>query len=270
MAEGDFETSLETATIPAAEVSLLDRILTEGRLTPRVSAAAVIDATETEEARRLATAKQAEDARNAQGARVKAVGMVDEFVSRVVSQQPRGNANTTQLIEKCIADLDAKISKQLNEVIHYKDFQTLEAAWRGLNEFVINTETGTMLKLRLLNVTKNDLAKDLNSATEFDQSALFKKIYEDEYGTFGGNPYSVMIADYEFGQSNEDIELLEKISHVAASAHAPFIAAAAPTMFFMDGFSDIPAPRDLAKIFESTTSPAGPRSAKVRTAATSP
>ena len=114
------------------------------------------------------------------------------------------------------------------------------------------TETGTQLKLRLMNATKAELLKDLKSAVEFDQSALFKKVYEEEYGTFGGNPYSMLVGDYEFGPSSEDILFLTKISNVAAAAHAPFVASVSPAMFFMDSFTELPAPRDLAKIFESS------------------
>ncbi len=116
----------------------------------------------------------------------------------------------------------------------------------------MNSETGTMLKLRLMNVTKDELLSDMEKATEFDQSALFKKVYEEEYGTFGGNPFTVLVGDYEFGRHPQDISTLEKISGVAAAAHAPFVAAASPKLFDMDSFVELGIPRDLAKGFEST------------------
>jgi len=151
-----------------------------------------------------------------------------------------------------IAALDQEVDEGLNEVMHHEAFCKLESSWRGLHYLVSRAETGTMLKLRLLNATKDEIQKDLERAVEFDQSVQFKKIYEEEYGTFGGSPYSVLIGDYEFGRSPQDIKWLEKMSNVAAAAHAPFIAAASPQMFDMDSFEDLSNPRDLAKIFEST------------------
>ncbi len=155
-------------------------------------------------------------------------------------------------IKAQIARIDEQISAQLNEIMHSPEFQKLEASWRGLHYLVMNTETGTMLKLRLMNVTKEELLSDIEKATEFDQSALFKKVYEEEYGTFGGNPFTVLVGDYEFGRHPQDIATLEKLSNVAAAAHAPFIAAASPKLFDMDSFTELGIPRDLAKGFEST------------------
>jgi type VI secretion system protein ImpC len=155
-------------------------------------------------------------------------------------------------INQRIAALDQEVDQGLNEVMHHDAFCKLEASWRGLHYLVSRAETGTMLKLRLLNATKDEIQRDLERAVEFDQSVQFKKIYEEEYGTFGGSPYSVLIGDYEFGRSPQDIKWLEKMSNVAAAAHAPFIAAASPQMFDMDSFDELGNPRDLAKIFEST------------------
>ena len=135
--------------------------------------------------------------------------------------------------------------------MHAPEFQQLEASWRGLHYLVHQSETSTMLKLRVLNVSKNDLLRDLERASEFDQSALFKKVYEEEYGMFGGAPFGALIGDYEFGRHPQDMALLEKISHVAAAAHAPFIAAASPQLFNLDSFTELGAPRDLAKIFDT-------------------
>jgi type VI secretion system protein ImpC len=150
-----------------------------------------------------------------------------------------------------IADIDALISKQLNTIMHHPDFQKLEGSWRGLHYLVQQSETSTTLKLRVLNVSKDDLRRDLERAVEFDQSALFKKVYEEEYGTFGGAPFGALIGDYEFGRHPQDLSLLEQISHVAASAHAPFFAAASPQMFNLDSHADIGVPRDLSKIFDT-------------------
>jgi type VI secretion system protein ImpC len=136
--------------------------------------------------------------------------------------------------------------------MHHELFQKLEAAWRGLNFLVMHTETGTDLKLRVMPATKKELLNDLEKATEFDQSSLFKKIYEQEFGTFGGHPYGLLVGDYEFGRHPQDMALLEKISNVAAAAHAPFISAASPKLFDMESFNDLGGPRDLAKIFESS------------------
>src|SRR5205085_5273784 len=130
-------------------------------------------------------------------------------------------------------------------------FQKLEGTRRGLHYLVHQSETGEGLKIRVLNVTKRELLKDLEKAAEFDQSSLFKKIYEEEYGQLGGKPYGMLVGDYEFGRSAEDVSLLKMISNVAAAAHAPFVAAAGPKMFNFDSYTELSKPRDLAKIFDS-------------------
>jgi type VI secretion system protein ImpC len=165
---------------------------------------------------------------------------------------PAPDLDLVGAINRRIAALDEEVNQGLNEVMHDEKFCRLEQSWRGLHYLVMRAETGTMLKLRLLNAKKEEIQKDLERAVEFDQSVQFKKIYEEEYGTFGGSPYSVLIGDYEFGRSPQDINWLEKMSNVAAAAHAPFIAAASPQMFDLDTFEEIGNPRDLAKIFEST------------------
>jgi type VI secretion system protein ImpC len=139
----------------------------------------------------------------------------------------------------------------LNEVMHAPEFQRREATWRGLHYLVQQSETGTMLKIRTFNISKKDLLKDLERAAEFDQSAMFKQIYEGEYGVFGGAPFGLLVGDYEFGNHPQDLTLLEKMSNVAAAAHAPFISAADAKMFGLEGFGQLGEPRDLAKIFES-------------------
>jgi type VI secretion system protein ImpC len=177
--------------------------------------------------------------------------LVSEFVNDVLAEEAPIGQDVVALINNRIAEIDRLISDQLNEILHHPDFQALEATWRGLHYLVMNAETGKYLKIRLLNVAKADLLKDLEKAVEFDQSALFKKVYEEEYGTFGGHPYSMLVGGYEFGRHPQDMALLKLISGVAAAAHAPFIAAAGPRLFDMDSHTDIPVPRDLAKIFES-------------------
>ncbi|HEY6331767.1 MAG TPA: type VI secretion system contractile sheath large subunit [Blastocatellia bacterium] len=177
--------------------------------------------------------------------------LVAEFVNQVVDQSMKVSTDTVASIKDRIAQIDQLIGDQLNEIMHDPEFQALEASWRGLNYLVMNSETGTMLKLRLLNLTKKELLTDMEKATEFDQSVMFKRIYEDEYGTFGGNPYSCLVGDFEFGRHPQDISILEKMSNVAAAAHAPFIALASPKLFDWDSFTELGTPRDLAKGFES-------------------
>ncbi|HBO8553067.1 TPA: type VI secretion system contractile sheath large subunit [Pseudomonas aeruginosa] len=177
--------------------------------------------------------------------------MLAEFATQVLDEGMAVDKDTVAMINDRISQIDALISDQLNQIIHHPELQKLEASWRGLHQLVSNTETSARLKLRLLNVGKNELQNDLEKAVEFDQSALFKKIYEEEYGTFGGHPFSLMIGDFTFGRHPQDIGLLEKLSNVAAAAHAPFIAAASPRLFDMNSFTELAVPRDLTKIFES-------------------
>lgn len=159
--------------------------------------------------------------------------------------------SVTKTIRNTIDQLDKKLSKQLAEIMHHEQFQKLEGSWRGLHHLVMNTETSKTLKLRMLNITKRELFKDLDKAVEFDQSMLFKKIYEEEFGMAGGEPYGALIGDYEFTNHPDDIDLLEKVSNVAAAAHAPFISAADPKLFGFEGWEDLSKPRDLEKIFMS-------------------
>jgi type VI secretion system protein ImpC len=135
--------------------------------------------------------------------------------------------------------------------MHAPEFQKLEGSWRGLHHLVMNSETGTSLKIRVMNVGKRDLFKDLDKAVEFDQSQTFKKLYENEFGTPGGEPYGALIGDYEFTSHPEDIDLLQNMSNVAAASFCPFISAADPKMFGFESWNELSKPRDLAKIFES-------------------
>jgi type VI secretion system protein ImpC len=177
--------------------------------------------------------------------------LIGEFVTQILDADMTVSKDTAAMINTRIAQIDELLSNQLNAIMHAEAFQALEATWRGLHYLVTHSETGTMLKLRLLNVTQRELQNDLEKATEFDQSVLFKKLYEEEYGTFGGYPYGLLMGDYEFGRHPQDVSLLEKISNVAAAAHAPFIAAASPKLFDMDSFTELGIPRDMAKVFES-------------------
>ncbi len=160
--------------------------------------------------------------------------------------------NLTVTFNEAIKLIDQQISKQLAAIMHHPKFQQLEGTWRGLHYLVMNSETGTALKIRMLNLSKRDLYKDLSKAVEFDQSQLFKKIYENEFGTPGGEPYGALIGDYEFTNHPEDIETLSMVSNVAAAAFAPFISAASPKLLGLESHTQLSQPRDLAKIFDST------------------
>jgi type VI secretion system protein ImpC len=177
--------------------------------------------------------------------------LIGEFVDQVLAGTVSVSKDLVASLDARIAELDHVISAQLNEVMHAPSFQQLEASWRGLKYLVRESESGPMLKIKVLNTSKKDLIKDFKSAPDFDQSALFKKVYEEEYGTFGGDPYAALVGDFEFGRHPEDFYLLDQISHVAAAAHAPFVSAASPTLFGLDNFTDIGKPRDISKIFET-------------------
>ena len=154
-------------------------------------------------------------------------------------------------IEAIVAELDRKLSEQVNLILHHPDFQKLEGSWRGLHHLINHTETDEMLKIRFMNISKNDLGKTLKryKGTSWDQSPLFKKIYEAEYGQFGGEPFGCMVGDYAFDHSPPDVELLGEMSKISAAAHMPFIAGASPTVMQMDSWQELANPRDLTKIF---------------------
>jgi type VI secretion system protein ImpC len=211
----------EGVEIQEEEIGLLDQIINQGRI--------------------------GRDEEQREQSRLQIATLVDEVMKGEITVSKDLEAT----INARIADIDALLSKQLNAIMHAQEFQKLEGSWRGLHHLVYQTETSTMLKLRVMNVNKRDLLRDLERATEFDQSALFKKIYEEEYGTFGGAPYSCLIGDYEFSRHPQDLALLEKISQVAAAAHAPFISAADPNLFNLDSFTELGTPRDLARIFDT-------------------
>jgi type VI secretion system protein ImpC len=185
-------------------------------------------------------------------ARVRGKDLVKEFVAQVLEGSMTVTKDAETMINQRIAQIDHLLSIQVNEILHHESFQKLEASWRGLKYLLDQSETNDKLKIKVLNVSKRELLKDLQRAPEFDQSALFKKVYEEEFGVFGGAPFAAMIGDYQFGKGPEDIELLERISQTAAGAHAPFLSAASPEFFNLESYANLDAPRDLSKVFDNT------------------
>jgi type VI secretion system protein ImpC len=177
--------------------------------------------------------------------------LLQEFFDQIKEETISVSEELIASIMDFIAQIDSTINAQLNEIIHNKDFMTLEGTWRGVDYLVSNTDTNAMLKLRILNATKDELQDDLHKAVDFDQSHFFKLIYEQEYGVFGGIPYGCIVGGYEFGRKPEDISLLEKISNTCAAALVPFISSASPDLLDMNSFTELDIPRDLAKTFES-------------------
>lgn len=178
--------------------------------------------------------------------------LIKEFVAQILQGAIGISPDTEAMINARIAQIDALLSNQLNEVMHAPEYQKLEASWRGLRYLLDKSETSDKLKIRVLNASKRELQRDLDRAPEFDQSALFKKVYEEEYGVFGGAPFAALVGDYEFGKHPQDMELLGKISNVAAAAHAPFLTAASPDLLSLENFTQLGQPRDLSKIFDTT------------------
>ena len=217
-AETESQTAAQTTTTEAAaEVSLLDQAIG-------------------------ATRQTAPD---------RAQELIKTLTEEALKGTVRYDKNLTKTLTQAVAAIDRKMSEQLAAIMHHPKFQQLEGTWRGLNYLVMKSETSTSLKIRVLNTSKRELYKDLSKAVEFDQSQVFKKIYENEFGTPGGEPYGALIGDYEFTSHPEDIELLGTMSNVAAAAFAPFIAAAGPKMFGFDDYTELSKPRDLAKIFDT-------------------
>jgi len=180
---------------------------------------------------------------------------VEQAVQTLAQQALAGTAvigqDVVKTIEAMVAELDRKLTEQINLILHHEDFQRLEGAWRGLHYLVNNTETDEMLKIRVMNITKKELHKTLKryKGTAWDQSPLFKRVYEEEYGQFGGEPFGCLVGDYYFDQSPPDVELLTEMAKISAAAHAPFIAGASPTVMQMDSWQELANPRDLTKIF---------------------
>ncbi len=176
---------------------------------------------------------------------------VRTLAEQALAQTKLIGTDVVKSIEAIVAELDRLLSEQINLILHHEDFQKLEGAWRGLNYLVNNTETDEMLKIRFMNITKNDLGKTLKrfKGTAWDQSPLFKKVYEAEYGQFGGEPFGCMVGDYHFDHSPPDVELLGEMAKISAAAHMPFIAGASPIVMQMDSYQELANPRDLTKIF---------------------
>jgi type VI secretion system protein ImpC len=221
MAETKARTVSQSTETQTTEVSLLDRILEEGRLAP--------------------TSDERDRAKE----------YVEAFVEQVVTKAMTVSKDTEAMINARIAAIDQAISNQINEIIHAEPFQRLEASWRGLHYLVDQTETSTMMKIKVMNISKKDLLKDLRNAVEFDQSATFKKVHDEGYGVLGGHPFGALVGDYEFGRHPEDIETLEKMSNIASASHSPFISAASPALFNWESFTELGGPRDLSKIFDN-------------------
>jgi type VI secretion system protein ImpC len=222
MADAQSASSQPTTQYAEGSLSLIDQIVSDGEL-----------------ARTPESAQRGRD-------------LVSRFVEEVLKGSIQRSGDTEALINQRLAQIDALLSTQLNEILHDPAFQQLESSWRGLKYLLDSSETGVQLKIKVLNVSKKDLARDLERAPEFDQSALFKKVYEAEYGQFGGTPFGALVGDYYFDHGSADIGLLEKMSQVAAAAHAPFLTAASAGMFNLKSFSELDQPRDLAKIFDDT------------------
>ena len=185
-------------------------------------------------------------------------GAIENAV-QTLAQQALAHSNTIstdayRTIEGLIAALDKKLSDQMNLILHHEEFQKLEGTWRGLKYLVDNSDPDEMLKIRVMNISKNDLRKTMRryKGTGWDQSPIFKKLYEEEYGQFGGEPYGCLVGDYHFDHSAPDVELLGEMARVAAAAHAPFIAGASPAIMQMNSWQELANPRDLTKIFSNT------------------
>ena len=181
----------------------------------------------------------------------------DALIRSLVEESLKGtltfDKSITKTISQAISSIDATMSQQLAAIMHNAEFQKLEGSWRGMHHLVMNSETGAQLKIRVMNISKRELFKDLDKAVEFDQSQIFRKIYEAEFGSPGGEPYGAMIGDYEFSNHPEDVDLLAKMSQVSAAGFCPFVSAASPKLLGMDSFSELSKPRDLEKIFLDET-----------------
>ncbi len=184
-----------------------------------------------------------------------AKGAVEQAVrtlaEQALAQTQLISSDAIKSIEAIIADLDHKLSEQVNLILHHPDLQKLEGTWRGLHYLINNTETDEMLKIRFMDITKLELSKTLKKfkGTAWDQSPIFKRVYEEEYGQFGGEPFGCLMGDYYFDHSPPDVELLGEISKISAAAHVPFIAGASPSLMQMESWQELANPSDLTKIF---------------------
>ncbi|WP_025473597.1 type VI secretion system contractile sheath large subunit, partial [Yersinia pestis] len=178
-------------------------------------------------------------------------GAVKTLAEQALANSVTVSDDAYKSIASIIAEIDRKLSDQINLILHHQEFQSLESAWRGLHYLVNNTETDEKLRLRFLDISKDELRRNMKryKGVAWDQSPLFKKIYEEEYGQLGGEPYGCLVADYYFDHTAPDVDLLASIGKVAASAHVPFITGAAPSVLQMESWQELSNPRDLTKIF---------------------
>jgi type VI secretion system protein ImpC len=225
MASPEQERAAAAAEAEVGEQSLLDQIVDEGRF-----------GKETEAVQRGRE-------------------MIKLFVKDVLEGAVTFSADTEAMLNQQIAEIDRLVSAQMNAIMHHEKFQKLEATWTGLRYLIANTETGPMLKVRVLPITKKELLRDLTAgraAMGVDRSELFRKIYQEEYNVFGGNPYGALLGDFEFDKTGQDIKLLDAISKVAAAAHAPFISGTAPEMFGFESFTELNNMYQLSSVFEGS------------------
>jgi type VI secretion system protein ImpC len=186
-------------------------------------------------------------------ARAQVESAVETLAHQVLSDEDLILDDAINSINAIIAEIDLKMTEQVNQILHNNDFQQLESAWRGLHHLVNNTETDEMLKIRYMPISKKELGKTIKKfkGTAWDQSPLFKKVYEEEYGQLGGEPYGCLVGDYAFSHSAPDVEILQGMAQIAAAAHAPFITGADPAAMQMDSWQELTNPRDLTKIFST-------------------
>ncbi|MDY7579030.1 type VI secretion system contractile sheath large subunit [Herbaspirillum sp. RTI4] len=181
----------------------------------------------------------------------RAKDLISELVNQVMQGTVVVSENLAATIDARIAELDRLLSDQVSAILHAPEFQKIESSWTGLHYLVFNSTTSGNIKIKVLNVSKKELVKDFQSALDFDQSAIFKKVYEEEFGTFGGSPFGSLLGDFDITRQPEDMYFIDQMSHIAAAAHAPFISAASPELFGLERFDELGKPRDLAKIFET-------------------
>jgi type VI secretion system protein ImpC len=214
---------------------------------------AATDATTTQETSEFAALLDREFKPKSDRAREAVESAVQTLAQQALADTALISDDALRSIEAMITALDAKLTEQINLILHHEDFQGLESAWRGLHYMVNNTETDETLKIKVFNISKKELGRTLKKfrGTAWDQSPVFKKVYEEEFGQFGGEPFGLLVGDYYFDHSPMDTQLLADIAQVAAGAHAPFIAAAAPTVLQMDSWNELSNPRDLTKIFQT-------------------
>ena len=178
---------------------------------------------------------------------------VQTLAEQVLANTAVVSTDAVRTIEALIAGIDKKLTDQINAILHHKDFQALEGAWRGLHYLVNNTETEEMLKIKVMNISKTELHKTLKKykGTAWDQSPIFRRVYEAEFGSFGGEPYGCLVGDYYFDHSPPDVELLGEMAQISAAAHAPFISGASPRVMQMETWQELSNPRDLTKVFQT-------------------